>query len=292
MAWLRNPVSLGVFALLLIILLASVVSIVPETRQGVIVRLEKPIATVNRYKVGETLGNTGAGLLARVPFMDRVVWLDKRVLDVDLNNLSVLSTDQRPLEVDAYARFRIVDPVQALQAVGLSSGAEERVTTALEQLFGSALRNELGKRDFGVLLSPERGQLMDDIQKRLQQIAEPYGVEIIDVRIKHADLPNGTPLASAIERMKNARLQQANVIRANGQKEASIIRAQAQAQAAQVYAAAFNQDPVFYDFYRAMQSYRATFGPDANGKMPTGSTNLILTPDNSYLKEFEGGARR
>lgn len=288
--WIRNPITLGVVALLLIILLASTVAIVPETRQAVIVRLEKPIVKVNAYHDGEALGQTGAGIIARVPFIDRIVWLDKRVLDVDLDNISVLSTDQRPLEVDAYARFRIVDPMRALQAVGLSGGAEERVTTALEQLFGSALRNELGKRDFNVLLSPERGQMMDNIQARLQQIAAPYGVQIIDVRIKHADLPTGTPLNSAIERMKNARIQQAQVIKSQGQKEAAIIAADAQARAAQIYAQAFNQDPAFYDFYRAMQSYRLTFTPSTKDQ-PKGDTNLILTPDNSYLKQFEGGGK-
>ena len=288
--WLRNPVSVGIVALLLVILFASTVAIVPETRQAVIVRLEQPRLIVNRYRPGEALGNTGAGLIARLPFFDRIVWLDKRVLDVDLNNLSVLSTDQRPLEVDAYARYRIVDPMRALQAVGLSSGAEERVTTALEQLFGSALRNELGKREFAALLSPERGQMMDNIQARLQQIAAPYGVQIIDVRIKHADLPTGTPLNSAIERMKNARLQQAQVIRSQGLKEAAIIQADAQAQAAKIYAEAFNQDPAFYDFYRAMQSYRQTFAPGTKDQ-PKGDTNLILTPDNAYLKQFESGGK-
>ncbi|THD37895.1 MAG: protease modulator HflC [Sphingomonas sp.] len=288
--WLRNPVSLGIAALLLVILLASTVAIVPETRQAVIVRLEQPRVLVNRYHPGEALGQTGAGLIARVPFFDNIVWLDKRVLDVDLNNISVLSTDQRPLEVDAYARYRIVDPMRALQAVGLSSGAEERVTAALEQLFGSALRNELGKREFAALLSPERGQMMDNIQSRLQQIAAPYGVQIIDVRIKHADLPTGTALNSAIERMKNARLQQAQVIRSQGMKEAKIITADAEAQAAQIYAAAFNKDPAFYDFYRAMQSYRQTFAPGTKDQ-PRGDTNLILTPDNSYLKQFEGGGK-
>jgi membrane protease subunit HflC len=288
--WLRNPISLGIAALLLLILLASTIAIVPETRQAVIVRLEQPHVMVNRYQPGEALGQTGAGLIARVPFIDRIVWLDKRVLDVDLNNLSVLSTDQRPLEVDAYARFRIVDPMRTLQAVGLSSGAEERVTTALEQLFGSALRNELGKREFAALLSPERSQMMDNIQSRLQQIALPYGVEIIDVRIKHADLPPGTPLESAILRMKNARLQQAQVIRSQGQKQAAIIKAEAQARAAQVYAQAFNKDPAFYDFYRAMQSYRLTFSPGTKDQVK-GDTNLILTPDNSYLKQFEGGGK-
>ncbi|MBN8814002.1 MAG: protease modulator HflC [Sphingomonas sp.] len=288
--WLRNPITLGVVALLLIILLASTIAIVPETRQAVIVRVEKPIAVVNAYRPGEALGNTGAGILARVPFFDRIVWLDKRVLDVDLNNISVLSTDQRPLEVDAYARYRIVDPLRTLQAVGLAGGAEERVTLALEQLFGSALRNELGKREFAALLSPERGQMMDNIQSRLQQIAAPYGVQIIDVRIKHADLPSGTALNSAIERMKNARLQQAQVIRSQGLKEAAIIQADAQARAAQIYAEAFNKDPVFYDFYRAMQSYRQTFTPGTKDQ-PKGDTNLILTPDNAYLKQFEGGGK-
>ncbi len=288
--WLRNPITLGVVALLLIILLASTIAIVPETRQAVIVRVEKPIAVVNAYRPGEALGNTGAGILARVPFFDRIVWLDKRVLDVDLNNISVLSTDQRPLEVDAYARYRIVDPLRTLQAVGLAGGAEERVTLALELLFGSALRNELGKREFAALLSPERGQMMDNIQSRLQQIAAPYGVQIIDVRIKHADLPSGTALNSAIERMKNARLQQAQVIRSQGLKEAAIIQADAQARAAQIYAEAFNKDPVFYDFYRAMQSYRQTFTPGTKDQ-PKGDTNLILTPDNAYLKQFEGGGK-
>jgi len=288
--WVRNPISLGIAALLLLILLASTIAIVPETRQAVIVRLEQPRSVVNRYQPGEALGQTGAGLIARVPFFDRIVWLDKRVLDVDLNNLSVLSTDQRPLEVDAFARYRIVNPMRALQAVGLSSGAEERVTTALEQLFGSALRNELGKSDFDALLSPERAKMMDNIQARLQQIAAPYGVEIIDVRIKHADLPSGTPLNSAIERMKNARTQQAQVIRSQGLKESAIIQADAQARAAQIYAEAFNKDPVFYDFYRAMQSYRQTFAPGTKDQ-PKGDTNLILTPDNSYLKQFEGGGK-
>jgi modulator of FtsH protease HflC len=288
--WLRNPITLGVVALLLIILFASTVAIVPETRQAVIVRLEKPLVKVNAYHEGEKLGATGAGVIVRVPFIDRIVWLDKRVLDVDLNNLSVLSTDQRPLDVDAYARFRIVDPMRALQAVGLSSGAEERVTSALEQLFASAVRNELSSNKFSDLLSAERSKVMDGIQKRLQQVAAPYGVEIIDVRIKHADLPAGTPLDSAIARMRNARFQQAQVIRSQGQKDAAIIRADAQAQAAQVYAEAFNKDPAFYDFYRAMQSYRQTFAPGSKDQ-PKGDTNLILTPDNSYLKQFEGGGK-
>ena len=132
---------------------------------------------------------------------------------------------------------------------------------------------------------------MDNIQIALQRYARNYGVQIIDVRIKHADYPEGSPLQSALDRMKNTREQQAQTIRSEGQRDAQIIRAQADAQAARIYAEAFNKDAAFYDFYRAMQSYRVTFGADANGKLPSGSTTLVLTPDNSYLKEFEGNGK-
>jgi membrane protease subunit HflC len=291
MSWLRNPISLGVIALLAVILLASTVAIVPETKQVVVVQFENPIGTVNRWKQGETLGHTGAGLVARIPLVDRLIWIDKRVLDLDLDNQPVLSTDQQRLEVDAFARFRIVDPLRLVQSMGLTSGAEDRVRAQLTPLFASALRSELGKVDFDALLSPERSELMDNIQIALQRYARNYGVQIIDVRIKHADYPEGSPLQSALDRMKNTREQQAQTIRSEGQRDAAIIRAEADAQAAKIYAEAFNKDPAFYDFYRAMQSYRVTFGPDGNGKLPQGSTNLILTPDNSYLKEFEGNGK-
>ena len=291
MGLFRNPISLGVIVLLAIILFASTVAIVPETKQIVVVRAETPIGTVNRWKAGEKLGQTGAGVMVRVPLLDRLIWIDKRDLNLDLDNQPVLSTDQQRLEVDAFARFRITDPLRLVQSMGLTSGAEDRVRLQLTQLFASALRSELGKVDFDALLSPERGQLMDNIQVALQRYARNYGVQIIDVRIKHADYPEGSPLQSALDRMKNTREQQAQTIRSEGQRDAQIIRAQADAQAAKIYADAFNKDPAFYDFYRAMQSYRMTFGPDPNGKLPSGSTTMVLTPDNSYLKQFEGNTK-
>ena len=291
MAWLRNPIALGIAALLILIVAASTFAIVPETEQAVIVRWEQPQGTVNRWQPGQTLGQTGAGLMARIPFVDRLVWIDKRVLNLPLDNQPVLSTDQQRHEVEAYARFRIVDPLRLVREVGLSNGAEQRVTDKLSPLFASALRSELGKVDFRAVLSPERGELMDNIQLGLQKFARDYGVQIIDVRIKHADYPEGSPLQSALDRMKNTRLQQAQTIRSEGLRDALVIRAAADAQAAKIYADAFNQDPAFYDFYRAMQSYRYTFGPDASGKMPQGDTNIILSPDNSYLKQFEGGGK-
>ncbi len=282
----RNPIVAGIVALLLVILAASTFAIVPETKQAVILRFGQPIRTVNAWQPNTTFGQTGAGLIARIPFIDRIVWIDKRVQDLELDNTLVLSTDQLRLEVDAYARYRIVDPRKMRNAVG----SEDRIPDQLRPILGSALRNELGKRRFVELLSPERSELMDNIQKGLQRVASQYGVEIVDVRIKQANLPVGLPLESALKRMSSARQQEAITIRAEGQKQAQIVRAQADADSAKIYAESFGKDADFYDFYRAMQSYRHTFGADG-GPAPEGSTSIILSPSNSYLREFEGRGR-
>jgi membrane protease subunit HflC len=282
----RNPIVAGIVALLLVILAAATFAIVPETKQAVILRFGQPIRTVNAWQPNTAFGQTGAGLIARIPFVDRIVWIDKRVQDLELDNTLVLSTDQLRLEVDAYARYRIVDPRKMRNAVG----SEDRIPDQLRPILGSALRNELGKRRFIELLSPERSELMDNIQKGLQRVASQYGVEIVDVRIKQANLPVGLPLESALKRMSSARQQEAITIRAEGQKQAQIVRAQADADSAKIYAESFGKDADFYDFYRAMQSYRHTFGADG-GPAPEGSTSIILSPSNSYLREFEGRGR-
>jgi modulator of FtsH protease HflC len=278
----RNPVTFGILALLAVIFAAATVAIVPETEQAVLVRLENPVGVYNGFVSGQRLGRTGAGLIIRIPFVDRLVWVDKRVLDVDAENQQVLSSNQLRLEVDAYARFRVVDPMRMVN----TARSERGVTDALVPLLSSAIRSELGKRPFEVLLSPERDEVMEAIQRRLQRTASQYGVQVVDVRIKHADLPSGSPLDSALARMASARKQQADTIRAQGQREAQIIRAQADAQAAQIYAQSFAKDAEAYDFYRAMQSYQRTFAPTAKG-----GTNVILSPNNDYLRQFEGGRR-
>ena len=195
----------AVALLLAVIVAAATFAIVPETKQAVVYRFEQPRRIVNGYRPGETLGESGAGLIARIPFIDRIVWVDKRVLDLDLENTQVLSTDQLRMNVDAFARFRVVDPRRMLA----TAGSEEGVANQLRPIFGSALRNELGKRRFSELLSPERGEVMDAIQVRLDRIARQYGVQIVDVRIKEAELPQGTPLESALRRMQTARQQEA-----------------------------------------------------------------------------------
>ena len=133
------------------------------------------------------------------------------------------------------------------------------------------------------MLSPERGESMESIQRAVNRSALAYGAEIIDVRIKRADLPPGTPLEAAFERMRTARQQEALTIRAQGAKNAQIIRAEADAQAARVYAESFGKDPQFYAFYRSMEAYRKSF---ANG-----NSNVVLSPSNEFLQEFQGRRR-
>jgi membrane protease subunit HflC len=124
---------------------------------------------------------------------------------------------------------------------------------------------------------------MDNIEAGLNRVARQYGAQIVDVRIKRADLPDGAPLESAFTRMRTAREQEALTIRAQGAKQAQIIRAEADANAARIYAESFGKDPQFYDFYRAMQAYRFTFAPDRQG-----ATTMLLSRDNDFLKQFQG----
>ena len=282
--YLKNPIAIAVIAILLLILVGSTFAIVPETKQAVIVRFGEPQRILNRYRAGEPYGNAGAGLAARIPFMETIVWIDKRIQSVEMDDQQVLSTDQLRLEVDAFARYRIVDPLRMY----ISAQTEENVSAQLQPILGSALRNELGRRPSAALLSPERGQMMGNIKTALNRVAQQYGAEIVDVRIKRADLPTGSPLDSAYDRMRTARQQEARSIQAQGLKQAQIIRAEADAEATATYAAAFNRDPEFYDFYRAMQSYDVSFN---NPNVPAGQrgrTNIILSPNNDYLRQFRG----
>ena len=278
----RHPIMSAVLVLTVLFLAFSTLAIVPETRQGIAVRFGKPVRIYNRYEAGEQFGSRGAGIAWRIPFAEDFVWLDKRVRSVDMERQQVLSTDQLRLEVDAFARYRIVDPLRMY----IAARTEERVESALRPILGSQLRTELGKREFASLLSPEREGVMENIRRGVDAVASQYGVDIIDVRIKKADLPDGTPLESAYARMVTARQQEARSIRAEGAKRAQIIRADADAEAARTYAASFGKDPDFYEFYRAMQSYQTTFLGD--GEQTVAPTTVILSPENDYLKEFSG----
>ncbi|HEU5068729.1 MAG TPA: protease modulator HflC [Sphingomicrobium sp.] len=282
----RHPWIVAIAGAIVLWLVFLAFPIVPETRQAVVVRFGKPERILNEYKPGRQIGAVGAGISWRIPFVDQIVWIDKRILDVDMQTQNVLSTDKRWLQVDAYARYRIVNPL----LMYVRATTEDNLQAQLKTILGSDVRNELGKQPFAALLSPERQGVMDDIRNELNDDASKYGVEIVDVRIKRTDLPDGAPLQSAYESMSTAREQEARSIRAEGMKQAQIIQAQADADAAKIYADSYGKDPQFYDFYRAMQSYKVTFVGGADGKA-TAPTTIILSPKDDYLKQFTGEAR-
>ncbi len=277
--WRDYRVPIVALAAAAVAALASII-VVPETQQAVIVRLGEPVRVINKFKPNADYGLTGAGLVTRIPFFERVVRIDRRVMALDMERQQVLSIDRRPLEVDAFARFRIIDPVKMVR----TAGSTQRVNEQLQPILASVLRQELGKRTFQSLLTAERGQAMKEIREGLDREAREYGAQVIDVRIKRADLPDGTPLESAFARMKADREQVATTIRAQGQKQAQIVQAGAVAEAARIYANSFGKDPGFYDFYRAMQSYEQTFA----GQNNKGDSSIILSPDNDYLRQFRG----
>ena len=276
--WQTHRTSLFAVAAAVVVLFSTLI-VVPERQQAVITRGGEPISVVNRFKPNVAFGETGAGIWWRVPFLDKVSYIDKRVMDVDMEPQTVLSTDQLRLSVDAYARYRVIDPVKMVQ----TARSQETVETQLSAILSSVVRQELGRRSFASLLTAERGTTMANIRTKLDAQARKYGAQVIDVRIKRADLPDGTPLESAFRRMQSARQQEAATLRAQGQKNGQIIRAEAEAEAAKIYAAAYGKDPDFYDFYRAMQSYDTTFAPDSKS-----TSTIILSPDNEYLKQFRG----
>jgi membrane protease subunit HflC len=282
----RRPMLSAIMVLVVLIILLGCFPIVPETKQAVVVRFGRPVRILNRYQEGRPIGTAGAGISWRLPYpIEEIVWIDKRVQDVDMQRQQVLSTDQRRLQVDAFARYRIVDPLLMF----IRAGDEQRLTEQLQPILGSEVRNELGRVEFASLLTPERQGIMDSVRTSLNRIARQYGVEVLDVRIKRTDLPDGAPLSAAFDRMRTAREQEARSIRAQGAKQAQIIRAQADADAAKTYAASFGKDADFYDFYRAMQSYQTTFIGD--GQEKPAPTTIILSPQNDYLKEFSGRPR-
>jgi len=262
----------------LIALVFSSLFVVSEDEQAVIIRTGEPHSVVNIYRPDVPFGETKAGIWWRIPIVDNVQMVDRRVLDLDMEQQEVLTSDQQRLQVDAYARFRIIDPVQMIE----NAGTEENVALQLAPILTSVLRQELGRGTFASLLTAERGTAMQRIRDTLDTQARQYGAQVIDVQIKRADLPEGTPLTAAFTRMQSDRQEEAETIRAQGRKNAQIIRAEAEAAAASTYADAYGKDPEFYDFYRAMESYRRTF------EQGTGESSMVLDQDSEYFRQFRG----
>lgn len=271
--WQDHKLSILAVAAVIIALMMSIY-VVPEEEQAVVIRTGQPVRTVNTLE-----GDSRAGLYLRMPLIERVERVEKRLLDLEMSDEEVLSNDQQRLLVNAYARFRITDPVRMVERAGSAEG----VRNALEPILNSVLRQELGRRTFQNMLTAERGTALANVRANLDRQANQYGAEVVDVQIKRTDLPDA-PLQSAFRRMESDREREARTIRAQGGRDARIIRANADADAARVYADSFGKDAEFYDFYRAMQSYDATFAPE-NGNA---ASNIILSPDNEYLRQFHG----
>lgn len=275
--WESHKPTIIALGLLLIALLSTVV-IVPESKQAVVIRTGEPVRVINQFRPDKPFGQTGAGVAFRLPIVERVQMVERRILDLDMERQLVLSRDQQRLQVNAYARYRIINPTLMVER----AGTESQLNTQLAQIFTPVLRQELGRRPFASLINAERGTAMVNIRNALDEQARGYGAQVIDVRIKRADLPEGAPLNAAFTRMETDRQEVAATIRAGGDRDAQITRADAEAEAARISAAAFGKDPDFYDFYRAMESYRRTF---ENGE---GETSIVLGDDNSYLRQFRG----
>jgi membrane protease subunit HflC len=277
-ALMQNYKALGIGAVVLAVVLLSSIVIVPETHQAVVIRTGQPDRVFNIFRPDRPYGQTGAGINWRIPFVEQVQMIDRRVLDLDMDRTQVLSSDQQRLQVDAYARFRIIDPVRLVER----AGNERQLKNQLLPILTSVVRQELGRRPFAALISAERGTAMSNITKAFDRQAREYGAQVLDVRIKAADLPEGRPLDAAFTRMETDRQQEAAAIRAAGQRDAQIIQAKAAAEAAAIYAEAYGKDPEFYDFYRAMQSYRQTF------LAGEGQTTMVLSDDSEYFRRFRG----
>lgn len=272
-ALLRHPLAWAGAAIVAVGLAAASLTVVPETAQGVLERMGQPVATVN----GAAGHGDGAGLVAHWPFVEQVVLVDRRARSLDQQDVEVQSSDRMRLVADPGLRFRITDPARMLRTIG----SETRVMETLTPVLLAALRTEAAQRPGSALYGADDRGLAQATAARIRPVAARFGADVLSVRIERAGLPPGAPLDSALERMRAARHMQAQQIAAAGDSEAAAIRAQADADAARIYAQSYGQDPEFYDFYRAMQSYRKTLGA---------GTSVVLSRGSDYLRQF-GAAR-
>ena len=238
---------------------------------------------------------TTPGLQIKIPIIQNVVFLDRRILSLDPAPEEVIASDQKRLIVDAYARFKIVDPLKFYISVGDERVARSRLAT----IINSRLRSVLGTQSLATLLSEDRTKQMAIIQDGVNAEAEKFGITIIDVRIKRADLPQANSEA-IYKRMQTEREREAKefrakgaemavtitstadkevtVLLANAKKQSEIMKGEGDGQRNRIFAAAFGKDPQFFAFYRAMQAYeKALIG---------GDTSLILSPDSDFFKFF------
>jgi modulator of FtsH protease HflC len=255
-----------------------------QTRQALVVRLGQPVRVV-----------TEPGLNYKIPLIDSVIYVDKRILDLENPAQEVIASDQKRLVVDAFARYRIKHPLLFYQSVGTVEGANSRLST----LLNSALRRVLGEATLTQVVRDQREQLMARVREQLDNEAQAFGISIVDVRIRRADLPEQNSQAvyqrMQTERQREAQefrsqgTQRAQEIRARADRDVTVIVAEAQSKGEQtrgegdaernrIYADAFGRDAEFFAFYRTMQAYE-------NG-LHANDTRMLLKPDSDFFRFF------
>jgi modulator of FtsH protease HflC len=257
---------------------------VSQTHQALVLEFGKPKRVI-----------TDPGLKYKIPFIQNVEFFDKRILDIDTASQEVIASDQKRLVVDAFARYKIVDPLLFYQSLRDERIASSRIGAILE----ASLRRVLGSANFVSVVRDKRETLMRTIASQVNQEASPFGVQIVDVRIKRVDLPEAN-MQAIYRRMQTERQRQAAEFRAEGEgaarrirgtadREVTVIKADAtgeserirgagDAERNRIFAEAFGQDPDFFAFYRSMQAYE--------GALKAGDTRLLLSPDSQFFRYF------
>ena len=258
--------------------------IVQEINQAIVLQFGNPKRII-----------TDAGLKFKLPFIQNVVYLDRRVLNLDNPPEEVIAADQKRLIVDAFARFQIIDPLKFYITVGNEMVARSRLSTVIN----SRIRGVLGTQELATLLSKDRAKQMSIIQNDVNEEAKSFGIKIVDVRIKRADLPQANSDA-IFKRMQTERQREAKefraegaeiaakitstadkdvtVLLANANKQSQILKGEGDGQRNKIFANAFGKDPEFFSFYRAMQAYETA--------LIGGETSLVLSPDSEFFKFF------
>ena len=257
---------------------------VHETQQALVLQFGNPIKTVRQ-----------SGLHFKTPFVQDVQFMEKRILDFDAPPVEAVASDKKRIVVDAYARFRIVDPLKFYQTVNNEVTARNRMAP----LVNSSLRNVIGRVPFETMLSGKRAKLMHEIRGLVNKEALKFGIEIVDVRIKRADLPAANSQA-VYDRMRAERKRIATEIRAEGaersqtitadadrqrtillanaRKTSEITRGEGDARRNKVFADAYKEDPEFFVFYRSLQAYRTA--------LQSGDTTMVLSPNSDFFRYF------
>ncbi|NVJ71061.1 MAG: protease modulator HflC [Alphaproteobacteria bacterium] len=258
--------------------------VVDERRQAIVVKFGSPQRTV-----------TEPGLHFKMPFLEQVIFLEKRILSLDVPPQEVLASDQRRILVDSFARYRIVDPLKRYQA----ARDERAAASLLENAMESTVRQVLAQEPMNEIVSGQRAELMKRISDLTNERAHSFGLEVVDVRLKRVDLPADNSEA-IFRRMETERQREAAEKRASGQRDAVKIRAAADRQVAEllaeaerksqtirgeadgeavkIFANAYSKDEDFFEFYRTMQAYKKSLGKD--------DTRLVLSPDSEFFKLF------